>query len=282
MQTLGYYNGTFDELDRMQVPMLDRACYFGDGVYDVTFSRNHIAFELDEHIDRLFGSAALLHIAPPMEHDDLARLVRDLLGRMDDGEQWIYLQFSRGTGFRTHAYPEEVRHTNLWIMLRPMKIRDLNVPFRCITYPDTRFSHCNVKSLNLIPNVLASEAAREAGVDECVLIRDGVVTECAHSNLAILKNGTLITHPDDCRIYAGTARSHLLRECRAHDIPVLERAFTLSELTVADEVLVTSASALCIPVAELDGAPVGGKAPHTVKFLQELLLNDFLRKTERP
>ena len=280
MQTLGYYNGRVDELDRMQVPMLDRACYFGDGVYDVTFTRNHNIFELDEHIDRLFQSAALLRIAPPLEHAELAKLVRELVARVDDGEQWVYMQFSRGTDFRTHMFPDGTHKTNLWVMLRPMKIRDLHLPMRCITYPDTRFSHCNAKSLNLIPNVLASEAAREANVDECILIRDGVVTECAHSNLSILQNGVLLTHPADCHIYAGTARAHLLRECRAHGIAVEEREYTLSDVLNADEVLVTSASALCIPVVELDGAPVGGKAPHTVRLLQDALLRDFMEKTE--
>ena len=279
MQTLGYYNGKIAELDRMQVPMLDRACYFGDGVYDVTFSRNHNIFELDEHIDRLFQSAALLRIVPPVEHAALAALVRELVLRVEDGEQWIYMQFSRGTGFRTHDFSGAAPRANLWIMLRPMQIRDLRVPFRCITYPDTRFSHCNAKSLNLIPNVLASEAARAAGVDECVLVRDGIVTECAHSNLSILKNGVLLTHPADCHIYAGTARAHLLRECRAHGIEVREELYPLEDVWSADEVLVTSASALCIPVVELDGKAVGGKAPHTVRLLQDVLLQDFLDKT---
>lgn len=280
MKTLGYYNGRIDELDRMQVPMLDRACYFGDGVYDVTFTRNHNIFELDEHIDRLFQSAALLRITPPLEHAELAKLVRELVARVDDGEQWVYMQFSRGTDFRTHMFPDGAHKANLWVMLRPMKIRDLRIPFRCITYPDTRFAHCNAKSLNLIPNVLASEAAREANVDECILIRDGIVTECAHSNLSILQSGVLLTHPADCHIYAGTARAHLLRECRANGIAVEEREFTLSDVLNADEVLVTSASALCIPVVELDGTPVGGKAPHTVKLLQDALLRDFMEKTE--
>lgn len=280
MKTLGYYNGTVDELDRMRVPMLDRACYFGDGVYDVTFTRNHHIFELDEHIDRLFQSAEQVRILPPIGHSELAELVRGLVAQVEDGEQWVYMQFSRGTDFRTHAFPREAVPTNLWIMLRPMKIRDLHLPMRCITYPDTRFSHCNVKSLNLLPNVLASEAARAAGVDECVLIRDGIVTECAHSNLSILKNGVLITHPADCHIYAGTARNHLLRECRAHGIAVDEREYTPEDLWNADEVLICSASVLCVPVVELDGKPIGGKAPHTVRLLQDALMADFLSKTE--
>lgn len=282
MKTLGYYNGHIDELDRMQVPMLDRACYFGDGVYDVTFSRNHNIFELDEHIERLMQSATLVRIAPPMGHAELAALVRSLVAQVEDGEQWIYLQFSRGTGLRAHAFPQSGAQTNLWIMLRPMQIRDLQIPMRCITYPDTRFSHCNAKSLNLLPNVLASQAAAEAQVDECILVRDGIVTECAHSNLSILKNGVLITHPADCHIYAGTARAHLLRECGTHGIPVEERTYTVEELWQADEVLLCSASALCIRVTELDGRPIGGNAPDTVRILQDALLADFLSKTAAP
>ncbi len=279
MKTLGYYNGKYDELDRMQVPMLDRACYFGDGVYDVTFSRNHHAFELEEHIERLFQSAELLKIAPPVTQSELLNLVNGLIAKVDDGEQWVYLQFSRGTSFRTHAFPPSGTMTNLWVMLRPMKIRDLNVPYRCITYPDTRFLHCNAKSLNLIPNILATEASTEAGVDECILVRNGIVTECAHSNLFILSDGVMITHPADCHIYAGTARSHLLRECRSHGIPTAEREFTLEDVWSADEVIVTSASALCMRVEELDGKKIGCKCPDTIKLLQDVLLEDFIRKT---
>ena len=279
MKTLGYYNGCIDELDRITVPMLDRACYFGDGVYDVTYSRHYHIYALDEHLDHFFESASLIQIQPRISKSELKELLYDLIRRMDTGDLWVYIQLSRSADPRSHAFPENPK-SNLWIMLRPGVIRDTYAPMRCISGEDTRFYHCNVKSLNLLPNVLATQAATAAGMDECILHRGDTVTECAHSNLSILKNGILITHPANEMIYAGTGRAHLMAECRRRGIPVEERTYTLSQLWEADEVLVTSASALCVPVIELDGKPIGGKAPHTVRLLQDALMQDYLRETE--
>ena len=110
--------------------------------------------------------------------------------------------------------------------------------------------------------------------------RGETVTECAHSNLFLLKSGKMLTHPADEQIYAGTGRAHLLNLCRAVGIPAEERAFSLAELKKADEILVTSASVLCAPVAELNGVPVGGKAPEVVRALQDALLKQFYDETK--
>lgn len=279
MKTLGYYNGTVGELETMTVPMLDRACYFGDGVYDVTYSHNHTVYALEEHVDRFFQSAALIGITPTLTRKELCALLAELVKKVDDGDQWVYFQLSRGTALRAHAFPKDVT-PNLWIMLKPAKIRDTYLPLRCITMEDTRFRHCNIKSLNLLPNVLATQATEEAGVDECILHRGNTVTECAHSNISILCNGELITHPANELILAGTGRAHLISACREKGIPVREETYTLDALLNADEILVTSASALCMRVVEVDGCTVGGKASAQVKELQDLLLRDFLEKTE--
>ena len=278
MKTLGYYNGTVGELDQMTVPMLDRACYFGDGVYDVTYARNHKIYALREHVERFFQSAALLRIKPNITPEGLCALLTELVGRLESGSQWVYFQLSRGTAPRSHAFPEDAS-ANLWIMLKPAEIRDTYQPMRCITMEDTRFRHCNIKSLNLLPNVLATQATVEAGVDECILHRGDTVTECAHSNLSILKDGVLVTHPANELILAGTGRAHLLALCREKGIAVQERAYTVEEMLAADEILITSASALCMRVCEIDGVAVGGKAPLLVKSLQDALLRDFIEKT---
>ena len=278
MKTLGYYNGKIDELDKITVPMLDRACYFGDGVYDVTFCRNYQVYKLREHVERIFQSAALLKIFPEITPDALCDLIRDLVKKLDDDELWVYFQFSRGTDFRNHAFPENAT-PNLWIMLRPAKIKDTYRHLRVITRKDTRALHCNIKSLNLLPSVMATQACVDAGVDECILHRDGLVTECAHSNVSILKDGTLYTHPANELILAGTGRAHLMEACRHFDIPVIERPYTLEELCAADEVILTSASALCMRIVEVDGAAVGQKASHTLKTLQDYLLADFMAET---
>ena len=279
MKTLGYYNGMIDELDRIQVPMLDRACYFGDGVYDVTYSRNYRIYALEEHVDRFFQSADLLSITPTLSKKELADLLCDLVKRLDCGNLWVYFQFSRGTAPRSHAFPQNTQ-ANLWIMLKPAKIKDTYRPMRCISMPDTRFLHCNIKTLNLIPSVLATQAAEEAGADECVLHRDGTVTECAHSNISILKDGVLYTHPANELILAGTGRAHLILACREIGIPVKEIPYTLDQLRNADEIFITSASALCVRVIELDGVPIGGKNAETARKLQDILQKDFLDKTQ--
>ena len=280
MKTLGYYNGKIDELDKITVPMLDRASYFGDGVYDVTFRRNYKVYQLREHVERIFASAALLKIYPEISPDALCELIEDLIKKLDDGELWVYFQFSRGTDFRNHAFPENAK-PNLWIMLRPAKIKDTYRELRVITREDTRALHCNIKSLNLLPSVMATQACVDAGVDECILHRGDIVTECAHSNVSILKNGTLITHPANELILAGTGRAHLMAACRHFDIPVVERPYTLEELKEADEIILTSASALCMRIVEVDGVSVGQKAPQTVKMLQDYLLADFVNATEK-
>lgn len=277
MKNLGYYNGKIGLLEEMTVPMLDRACYFGDGFYDAAYSRNHIVYALDEHIDRFFESAALLHITIPMTKKELSDLICDLVRQVDDGEQFVYWQVTRGTAIRTHAFAGE--QANLWIMLRPCRIRDLYRKNRLISVPDTRFYHCNIKSLNLIPNILAMQKATEAGVDECVFCRDGIVTETAHSNISILKDGRAITHPRDNLILAGVGRKHFLEACRHFGMAVEERDYTLEELQKADEVILTAAGSLCLSASELDGQPVGGKAPELLKQLQDYLLNDYLEKT---
>lgn len=280
MKTLGYYNGAIGELDRMTVPMLDRACYFGDGVYDVTYARNYRIYALEEHVDRFFQSAKELKIQPNFTKGDLTSLLGDLVKKMDVGNLWVYFQLSRGTALRNHAFPKDAT-PNLWIMLKPAEIRDVYQPMRCITAEDTRFYLCHIKTLNLIPSVLATEASEAAGVDECILHRGDVVTECAHSNVSILKDGKLVTHPANNLILAGTGRAHLIACAKRHGIAVEETPYTLDELMNADEVLITSASALCMRVVEVDGKPVGGKDSNTVKMLQDDLLRDFLESTEK-
>jgi D-alanine transaminase len=161
-----------------------------------------------------------------------------------------------------------------------MRIKDTYAPMKLITLDDTRFFHCNMKTLNSIPTVLASAKTVAAGADEAVLHRGGRVTECAHSNVSIIKDGCLVTAPADNLILPGVARAHLLAMCERFGIQVREEPYTLNDLMSADEVIVTASSMLCRPAREIDGKPVGGKAPELLKMLQDALVKDFLDKTE--
>lgn len=144
---------------------------------------------------------------------------------------------------------------------------------------DTRFFHCNIKTLNLIPSVMASQKAKEMGCDETVFHRGGRVTECAHSNVHIIKDGVFRTAPLDNLILPGTARAHLITACKKLGIGVSEEPFSVDELMAADEVIVSSAGSLCLQAVEIDGKPVGGKAPEILKPLQDEVLRVFMEET---
>ncbi len=278
METLGYYNGHYDLLDNMYVPMNDRACFFGDGLYEVAYCRNYKIYSLDEHMDRLYESADILGISIPHTKEEFAGIIRSLVTKLDSDEQLVYWQVSRGTQPRSHA-PKAGLRANVWITLRPMKIKDIYTPISLISLEDTRFFHCNMKTLNLLPNVLASEKAEAAGAGEAVLHRAGRVTECAHSNIAIIKDGYIKTAPADKLILAGIARMHLIKLCGRLGIKVYEEPFMLEELFEADEVLVISSGTPCRAANYIDKRAVGGKAPELLRLLQDALMQDYYDKT---
>ena len=278
MKNLGYYNGRYDLIENMTVPMNDRACFFGDGIYEAVYTRNYKIYALDEHLDRFYDSADALDIVIPHTKKELTDIINDLIKKVDDHELLVYFQVSRGTEMRSHA-PAKGLVGNIWITVKPAKLRDCYTPMKLITYPDTRYFHCNMKTLNLLPSVLASKAATEAGADEAVFHRGDTVTECAHSNISIIKDKKLITAPADNMILAGVARAHLLRTCEKLCIDYEERHYTLSELMDADEIIVTASGTLCRPVCEIDGKMVGGKAVELVNALRESIIDDFLSAT---
>jgi len=275
MQALGYYNGKYGPLEEMTVPMNDRACWFGDGVYDAGLSRDYHMVFLEEHIDRFFRSASLLEIEVPVSKAELREILEDLIRKLDSGNLLYYFQVTRGTGLRNHLFPEG--KANLWITFKPCEMVDGSVPERLITLEDTRFLHCNIKTLNLIPSVIASQRAKEAGCSEAILYRaGGRVTEGSHCNIHILKNGELWTAPANNLILPGIARAHLLAACRELGIPAHEEPYTLDDLFSADEVLITMSSHPLSHADTVDGRPVGMKDEATFQRLREYLVNEFL------
>ena len=279
MKNLGYYNGTIGLIEEMKIPMTDRVCFFGDGVYDATYARNHKIFAIEDHLDRFYNSAGFLKIEIPMEREELKATLEEMVNKVDDGEQFVYWQVTRGNkGLRNHAFPEG--KASLWITIEPRKIVDIHKKVKLITMEDIRFLICNIKTLNLIPSVMAAETTKEAGCDECIFHRNGRVTECAHSNVSIIKDGKFITAPTDRLILPGISRKHILQFCREFDIPVLEQPYTIDDLMNADEVVVTSSGQLCLQAIEVDGKPVGGKAPEILEKLQNAYLEKFIRETD--
>ncbi len=281
MQNIAYYNGEIGAIEELRVPMTDRGFYFGDGIYDVAYARNHVIYALDEHLDRFYRCLTEIDINEPMPREQLRALLCELSTKLDDGEQLVYWQGTRGSGLRIHAYEENDTPGNLTIMIRPAKIKPVYTPIKLISAEDKRYLYCNLKTICLLPSVLTSQMAQRAGADETVLHRGDRVTECAHSNISMLKDGVLITPPSDEYILAGIGRAHLMAAAKALGISVEMRVFTMDELKDADEIIVTSASALCLAACELDGEVVGGKDTQSLRRLQDYLVNDWLTKTER-
>ncbi len=278
MKELGYYNGVVGELGEMTVPMNDRASWFGDGVYDAGLCRNYRLFNLDEHVDRLFRSASMLEIRVPVSKEELKTLLCDLVKKVDTGDTFVYCQVTRGGGPRMHCFPEGP--ANLWVTVTPRVMNTRPEPVSLITAEDTRFFHCDIKTLNLIPSVMANERAKRAGAYECVLYRPGGrVTECSHSNVHIIKDGVLYTAPADNLILAGITRAHLIAACGRLGIPVRETPFTVAELMAADEILTTSSSNLCNRACMVDGTEAGMKRPDLYEAIRDELMGEFLTET---
>ncbi|MGL5436787.1 MAG: aminotransferase class IV [Lachnospiraceae bacterium] len=278
MKELAYYDGRIGTPDELMVPFNDRVHFFGDGVYDATVGTNGVVYLLQDHLDRFYSSAGALDIKIPMDKDELGSLLTELLAKVDAETNFVYWQVTRGAAPRNHVY-EDTMTGKLWIMIRPNTLRNPDVPIKLITREDTRFFHCNIKTLNLLPSVMASQEAERRGADETVLHRGDVVTECAHSNVSILKDGVFYSHPNDNLILRGIAKAHMMEACYRLGIPVIERAYTVAELMAADEIIVTSSSNFCLHAEEIDGQKVGGKDTRTLKLIQDAVIMEYLEYT---
>ncbi|MEY8352758.1 aminotransferase class IV [Lachnospiraceae bacterium 54-53] len=278
MKELAYYDGKIGTPEELTVPFNDRVHFFGDGVYEATVGGNHRLYLLADHLDRFYSSAKALDIRIPMEKEELGALLTELLSMVEGETHFVYWQVTRGAAPRNHIY-DETMTGKLWVMIRPNKLKDPDIPIKLITLEDTRFFHCNIKTLNLLPSVMSSQEAEKRGADEAVLHRGEIVTECSHSNVSILKNGVFISHPNDNLILRGIAKTHMIAACYRLGIQVLERPFTLDELMDADEILVTSSSNFCRYAMQVDEKPAGGKDPETRKRIQDAVIEEYLAYT---
>lgn len=282
MKDLAYYNGEITPIADLKIPALDRAVYFGDGAYDVVSIFNGHFFALDDHVDRFVESLPLIGIESPLPCDEMKALFRSLLKKVDVFKTGtIYFQVSRGTSYRTHEFPDKDAKANLLVFIRESVFPDIKKPLNIITHPDLRHSLCNVKTLSILPNILASQKAKEAGCEEAALVLDGYITECSHTSIGIIKNGKMITRQLDCHVLPGIGRAHTIAICKSLGIPVEERPFSVGELFDADEILIMSCIKLCSFVGTVDGKPVGGKAKDIVEKIQQKYLEKIEKELEK-
>lgn len=274
MTSYSFYNGKYAPTDEITVPLTDRALYFGDGIYDAAIGRNRKIFLLDEHLDRLFGNAPKLSIPLPYSKEELASILLETVRRSGYESYFVYFQLTRNGGKRSHIADSSFG-ANLLVTVSEQPLPTENYALKLVSFEDKRFEYCDIKTLNILPSVLASTYASERGCDEAVFHRGDMVTECAHSNVSILKGGALHTHPADSHILPGITRRHLILAAKKLGITVIEEPFTLKDLSDADEILVTSTTKLIAGANLLDGKPVGGRDKYNLKRLSDALLDEY-------
>jgi len=277
MSRIAYVDGQFLTHDFAVTHIEDRATQFGDGVYEVLAVVKGKLIDIELHFDRLDRSLRELEMAMSLSRAALKLILQEVvrLNRVIEG--LCYLQVSRGSAPRNHSFPNKPSYSLIVTARRsePASGKIGVEGVRVITTPDQRWQRRDIKSVSLLPNVLAKQKATEVGAFEAWLIHnDGIVTEGSRSNAWIVDNaGTVITHHESIDILSGVTRNRVLQVARSDGAKVIERAFTASEAKEAREAFLTSTSSFVVPVTQIDDTVIGDGHPGPVtKRLRRLYL----------
>jgi D-alanine transaminase len=276
-----YLNGSYIDGDKAVVSVNDRGFLFADGVYEVVRMYGGKPFAMAEHMQRMREGLGALRIAAtaPDEIPAIAdRLIRD--NGLESSEATIYMQVTRGVAPRKHAFPKNVEPSLLVIVkaltVHPAEFFSNGVG--AITLPDNRWSRCDIKSIALLPNVMANNAAHEADAFEALFVKDGVVIEGSHSNVFGVLDGTLITYPSCNYILSGISRDIVLRLAREMGIPVREGALPFERIRDVEEIFLTGTTTEVMPVTTLDGRPVADGRPGRITMQIQKAFIDHTRR----
>jgi D-alanine transaminase len=283
MPQLAYVNGRIGPLADASLHIEDRGTQFGDAVYEVCAVMNGRILDWQPHLVRLHRNLAELGIVLDIADGPLTLQARRLIAANGYAECIIYMQVSRGTAKRDHAFPGAAP-ANLVMTVRrfdfAQRLRQLETGISVITQADNRWGRVDIKTTGLLANVLAKQAAKQAGAFEAWLVSDETVREGSSTNAWIVKDGRIITHPTGTAILPGIARDSLIRLAHAAQLVVEERPFKLAEALGADEAFLTSTTSPILPVVRIDGQKVGsGTTGPVVRRLAELVWNEVARQT---
>ena len=275
MKELTYFNGEMVEPGAKMVSLDDRGYCFGDGVYEVVRVYNGRAFAFSYHQDRLYRSMREMDIPVRMPPDELQELHEIMIEQSEITDGYIYLQITRGVTPRHHAFERSKLEPQMYMFIKPITtdLGALQQGVKAITLPDERWARVDIKTLNLIPNILAQTKAEKKGAYTAILVRDGIVTEGATSNVFVMKDGVCYTHPADHHILKGITRQLVVtRVAPTAGITVIEREFDEAFLQDADEIFFTDTIGGIIPITMLNREPVGdGTLGKAAKVLAEQL-----------
>jgi D-alanine transaminase len=250
-------------LEEARVPVLDRGFIFGDGIYEVIPAYSRKPFRLKEHLKRLQASLDSIRLKNPHSDAQWTELCAQLVAQNQGEDQYIYLHITRGPAKRDHAFPKQAQLT-VFIMSAPLETPSpelLKTGVAAITAQDNRWLRCDIKAISLLPNVLLRQMAVDCGAVETVLLRDGILTEGAASNIFVVKNGVLLAPPKNHLILPGITYDVVLELAAAHSIPHQVRAVSESEVRTAQELWMTSSGKEVLAITTLDNQPVGDGKP---------------------
>lgn len=284
MSRVAYVNGVYSPHGEAMVHIEDRGFQFADGVYEVWSVMGGRLADFDGHMTRLHRSLNELDIEIPMSAAALGVVLKETVRRNRVRDGLVYLQVTRGTAPRDHAFPVDVAPSVVVTARRldPTKgRRAAQNGSAAVTRPDIRWGRCDIKTVGLLPNVLAKQAARESGAYECLLVDEmGLITEGSSTNAWIVdEHGRLRTRDTQANILRGVTRAAVLKLIEAEGLQLEERAFSVDEAKRARELFVTAASAFVMPLVSLDGARIGDGRPGPVATrLRDLYLEQARRE----
>lgn len=283
MERTAYVNGAFVAERDATVSIFDRGFLFADGVYEVVALVDGHFVDLAGHLDRLARSAHEIRLDVPIARPALEAMLAELASRNGVAEGLVYLQVTRGPAERDFAFPAAPRPTVV-AYARTMRLVDHPLAAAgatAVLVPDLRWARRDIKSVALLPQVLAKQAARAAGAFEAIMVHDGHVTEGGSANTYLVRDGTIVTFPLGHEILPGITRERVLGFARAEGLAIGERPFTTQELLAADELFVTSATTFVLPIVAVDGITIGTGAPGPVTQRLRARYVDWARASGR-
>lgn len=284
VEVTAYLNGEYLPLEAARVSVLDRGFLFGDGVYEVIPVYAGRPFRLGPHLDRLERSLAETRIRNPHARDEWEVILNGLIARGGGDALALYLQVTRGVAKRDHAFPEDVTPT-VFAMVNVMPSLPeglLEHGASAVVRDDLRWHRCDIKAITLLANVLMRQSAADEGATEAILVRDGLVTEGAATNLFMVRKGVIVTPPKGPLLLPGITRDFVLELAHTEGLRCQERDIPEAELREADEVWLTSSTKEVLPVTTLDRAPVGDGRPGPMWHRVYRLFQDHKRSLVGP
>lgn len=276
MADVAYVNGQFLDLSEANVPIDERGHQFGDGVYEVIRVYGGKPFLLKWHIERLFRSLGAIRIENPFTYETCVGLIEEAVNRSGFPESTVYLQITRGIAPRSHLFPNVTPSVTL--VVREYSGATHSERKKLLLLPDERWANAYIKTLNLLPNVLAKQTAHDAGASEALLVRNGKMLEASSANLWFVVSGQLVTAPANRFILPGITRRFVFELANDLHIPVQEQALGVENLAQVDEVFLTGTTTEILGIDEVVSThkrPVGdGALSKEILDYEEILQSD--------